>query len=87
MGSEVMTMWTAIRRSDDRSLLVPVAVVTPDGWYGDGALRLQPGDPDYAEHDRSAIDAAELELLDPAEDERLIARWEAQPAAAERRSA
>ncbi len=85
MGSEVMAMWTAIR-TDDRSLLVPVNVVTPDGWYGDGALRLQPGDPGYAEHDHNAIDAAEL-AADPAEDERLIARWEARPAAAERRSA
>jgi hypothetical protein len=80
-----MAMWTAIRDSDG-SLLVPIHVATSEGWHGDGATRLQPGDPGYEEHGLSSIDSADL-VADPVEDERLIARWEARQSAVERRSA
>ncbi|WP_156056554.1 hypothetical protein [Streptosporangium roseum] len=78
-------MWTAIRENDG-SLLVPIHVVTPEGWYGDGATRLHPSDPGYAQYELDAVASADLQP-DSVEDERLIARWEAQQTSAERRSA
>ncbi|MBB2914310.1 hypothetical protein FHS43_005622 [Streptosporangium becharense] len=78
-------MATAVRDGDG-TLLVPVQVATPEGWYADGAVRVRPGDPGYDELAATAVALADP-AADPVEDERLIAGWEARRAAAGRRSA
>ncbi|RJL23197.1 hypothetical protein [Bailinhaonella thermotolerans] len=63
-----------IRRADG-TILVPLSVER-DGLIGDAVETLRPGDPEYAEAERWAVD--EADLRDPDRERRnaeLIATW------------